>query len=225
MREYYKNMNLVSNKCKYKVNARHNRGNHGFIVVEIFDRRPTSPYYCDPMLTGTLPDRIKPFKLARQGLLLKGAFPLADMKRLASEAITSDGDVLVDIGFLKDDQGYSVVEGSAKVQLQLQCQRCLEPQIADLEVDISLAFVNQAEKMDHVPSQYEASLVEDEEISLIELLEEELLLVLPIVPYHEDCDMFQYKTEAELEAEVAKGKPENPFDMLEELKGKLKPSD
>ncbi|PCJ44877.1 MAG: hypothetical protein COA99_06410 [Moraxellaceae bacterium] len=179
-----------------------------------------SPYDCALMQTSTLPDLIKPIKHARQGLILKGMFPLERMTRLTSDAFSSDGVVEVDMVFTKDTEGYSILKGEVKTCVQLQCQRCLKGTGVSVELDLSLAFVTQESRIKQVPSIYEPVLLESEEISLVELLEDELILALPIMAYHSDCEAYQYRTDKQLEAEKAsKKKRDNPFDVLKQLKG------
>jgi len=178
------------------------------------------------MLTSTLPELIKPTKLARQDLLLKGVFPVETMKRLTADAVASDGIVDVDVVFTKDGQGFSIMQGVVKTCVKLRCQRCLEGVGVELSVDLSLAFVTHESRVEQVPSIYEAVLLDSEEISFIELLEDELILALPIMAYHDKCEAYQYRTEEELESEKveeAQQRADNPFDVLEQLKGKLKP--
>lgn len=176
------------------------------------------------MLNSTLPELIKPLKLARQGLILQGTFPLSGMKRLTVDAFSTEGEVTVDVVFTRDGEGYSLMQGTVSTCIELQCQRCLEGTGVNLEVSLSLAFVQKESKIEQVPSIYEAVLLDSEEISLIELLEDELILALPIMAYHSDCEAYQYRTEKELEAEkvAEEAKPDNPFDVLKQLKGKIK---
>ena len=178
------------------------------------------------MLTSTLPELIKPTKLARQDLLLKGIFPLVKMTRLTADAHSTDGAVDVDVVLTKDGQGFSIMQGVVKTSVQLRCQRCLDGVGVKLSVDLSLAFVAHESRVAQVPSIYEAVLLDSEEISFIELLEDELILALPLMAYHDDCEAYQYRTDKELESEKAdEQRADNPFDVLAQLKGKFKPSD
>ncbi|OUS05999.1 hypothetical protein A9Q81_04470 [Gammaproteobacteria bacterium 42_54_T18] len=171
------------------------------------------------MLTSTLPELIKPIKLARQGLILKGTIPLEQMKRLTADAFASDGIVDVDAAFIKDGEGYPLLQGIVKTCVQLQCQRCLQGVDVKLEVELTLAFVTKESRLEQVPSIYEAILLDSEEISLVKLLEDELILLLPIMAYHDNCEAYQYRTDEELKAEKEGDlKPENPFDVLKQLK-------
>jgi uncharacterized protein len=77
----------------------------------------------------------------------------------------------------------------ADTTVPLQCQRCLGPLAQPLEVDRHFLFVadeDEAERLDE-ESEHDV-LVLQPRLNLAELLEDELILALPIVPRHEgDC--------------------------------------
>jgi uncharacterized protein len=112
----------------------------------------------------------------------------------------------------------------AKTSVQLTCQRCLEPVTVDLEVKIALGFVQNEQQMEALPESLEPFMLEEEEIPLAELLEQELILALPIVAYHEACEPYPHQGEDAVALDDASEKP-NPFAVLEQLKGNLKKSD
>jgi uncharacterized protein len=68
----------------------------------------------------------------------------------------------------------------------LQCQRCLQPMERPLETVSRIALIASEEGAARVPSEREPVLAAGGRISVGELLTEELLLLLPIVPLHED---------------------------------------
>lgn len=109
----------------------------------------------------------------------------------------------------------------ASVELPLVCQRCLEPVDEALEVDRWFRFVAdeaQAEREDEEAE--EDVLVLDPAFDLQALVEDELLMALPLVPRHARCPG-EVRMEAVdpgfAEAEAAKP---NPFGALAELKRK-----
>lgn len=79
-------------------------------------------------------------------------------------------------------------------ELWIQCQRCLEPMRYELDVDTDLQLIAPGEPWPE-ELQEDGSLVleadavaADEPLALSELIEEEVLLVLPIAPRHERCE-------------------------------------
>ena len=76
----------------------------------------------------------------------------------------------------------------ARVALPLQCQRCLAPVPVELQVDRSFAFArdeDEAARLDEASD--EDMLVLSRSFDLLELLEDELILALPLVPRHAEC--------------------------------------
>ena len=65
------------------------------------------------------------------------------------------------------------------------------------------------------PSRYEPVIVEDEAMDLYDVIEEELLLALPVAPKHDHaCVELPGQSQAEIEAEDRKP---NPFEVLARL--------
>jgi uncharacterized protein len=111
----------------------------------------------------------------------------------------------------------------------LTCQRCLQPYSQHLDVDATYRIVATEEEADEYPLDDDEVevIVGSRQFDLVDLIEEELLLSLPLVPKHTVCpEVHESLLPAGEEGEAAEGgeqeveKP-NPFAVLE----KLKPSD
>jgi uncharacterized metal-binding protein YceD (DUF177 family) len=78
----------------------------------------------------------------------------------------------------------------------------------------------------NLPAGFEIYPVADDEVELASLIEQELLLELPIVPAHENCPVREVGAESGGTSEdfSDKGK-ENPFSVLLQLKSKLRSGD
>lgn len=174
------------------------------------------------MFEHPLPSTIKPLKLARQQGKLKGFMPLDLMPALVADCIDREGRLEADLQL--DMQGrWPVLSGVATARLKMLCQRCLEAVDVPLRADVSLGFVQSEEALEELPDHLDPFLLEEEEIPLADLLEQELILALPIVAYHAECEHAPYEAGDEI-VEVPGDKP-NPFKVLEQLKGNLKKSD
>ena len=108
----------------------------------------------------------------------------------------------------------------ASAEVPLTCQRCLGPVQVTLQLDrwfrlVATEALSEAE--DHVCE--EDLLALEPRPSLIELLEDELLMALPLVPMHETCPVAVPMASADLpeEDEAAPARP-NPFQALAQLK-------
>ena len=73
-------------------------------------------------------------------------------------------------------------------QLQVLCQRCMRPMPVDVDVGQTLAFGEEGLEEAADPDSVEV-LPLMAHVDLAELAEEELLLSLPMLPRHQDCDL------------------------------------
>ena len=184
-----------------------------------FDSAQRDRYYCAPM-SQPLPEQIDPFRLVRQKRILVGTVELSRMLRLAPLLQRAHGQAHVELEFGTDDMGVKFARGEVIVELPLTCQRCLQPMNFPVRASIALGFVTQQHDADAMPSHYDPLLVEHVPIPLLDLVEDELLLSLPIVATHEPgaCEA-AVKTQEPVEPTPAP-KRENPFAVLAQLKAK-----
>ncbi|WP_297749197.1 DUF177 domain-containing protein [Hydrogenophaga sp.] len=108
----------------------------------------------------------------------------------------------------------------AGTKLPLTCQRCLGPVETDLEVDRWFRFVADEAAAEAQDDDCEEDLLALEpRPNLYEVLEDELLMALPLVPVHGICPV-QWPMQARDPAvpdEEGSGRP-NPFAVLQKLK-------
>lgn len=167
-----------------------------------------------------LPKFIAPLKLAAAGGRLEGELPLAAMRRLASLLSTSQGSVAVALTGGIDEQGILFIAGHLETVVQMTCQRCMESMRVPLSVDFRLGLVQSESQCNSLPRAYEPLLVSEGDIVLSELVEDELILVLPIVPRHEDvscCEAAGFVLPRLQEDPRAWAEQANPFASLSEL--------
>ena len=170
-------------------------------------------------LSSKLQKMIDPIKFARAGCSINGAILISDMPRLASEC---DGDVskikcsLILQGGKDNVFGVYYLRGEAETLIPLMCQRCLNPIDYILRCTISLSPVIDERRAALLPSDYAHLFVTAKQISLANLLEDELLLALPLVAKHEKCDNMQAVLESD--ADTCR-KPDRKSPFFEVLKG------
>ncbi len=76
----------------------------------------------------------------------------------------------------------------ATTRVTLTCQRCLQPLAEALEIDRRFRFVEGEDEAARLDEELEDDvLAAGRSFDLLELLEDELILALPLVPRHEDC--------------------------------------
>ncbi len=164
---------------------------------------------------------------AEQGASLSGHWPLAMLERLAASGPAERAPAA-------DDAVHWAVRGEQRparggvpetwlhlqvsARLHLECQRCLKPVETALSVDQSLRFVvDEATAAALDADSEEDVLVLSRGLDLRELAEDELLLVLPLVPRHDQCpEPLRHAADA-LAADAEPERP-HPFAVLQQLK-------
>jgi uncharacterized protein len=161
-----------------------------------------------------------PRKFAQQGVTLEGFIPVSELQRIVDATETADGEIQVKLEFSISEEGKRAVAGHAFAELSLICQRCLEPVSVPVESDISLAIVWDEEAAKALPQHFEPWIVGEGTADFYDMIEEELLLSLPAVAYHQEAciDSKFYSSGQPVEAK----KEKNPFQMLEQLKSSPK---
>lgn len=152
------------------------------------------------------PRRLDVSAFARAGASLQGRAPLSAWERLAAEAdLSASVPALPGAGAGLAEPGVhwqaraelrAVAAGSAQpwlhvqatARLPLRCQRCLGPTDTRVEVDRWFRFVaDEATALAEDDRSEEDVLVLDPRFDLIGLVEDELLMALPLVPRHSQC--------------------------------------
>lgn len=143
------------------------------------------------------PHRLDVAAFARAAGRLQGQWPLASMSRLLQDAMTpSEEATAATVTWSARGLDKPVAGGEPEVRLQLRaraslqlcCQRCLQPVEVVLDVQPTLRFVRgeaQAEALDEQGE--EDVLALGAALDLQPLVEDELILALPLVPRHERC--------------------------------------
>jgi len=161
-----------------------------------------------------LPKTIKLFNFAKKEVKLYGNYKISNLSRLSEIAKNDREKVEVDLSFHLENGKTPCVKGIIKLQLVLDCQRCLDALEVDLKVPFNLAFVRNESQSDSLDDKYEIYLIgENGELETEDLITDEILLSIPIAPSHDfDCGL---KIDKE---KTAKEVREHPFDVLKNLK-------
>ena len=133
--------------------------------------------------------RLEP--LCKEGGSLQGSWPLAALTRLAeSFSAAADGSAHWTLtGATKQPAGSAQqlwVHLTAQAVVPLQCQRCLRPLAQQLQVDRSIRFVHGEDLAARLDEETEDDVMSlPAALDVQDLVEDELILALPIVPRHE----------------------------------------
>lgn len=153
------------------------------------------------------------FVFAREGRVLEGALPLAVLERLHDLVAEATGEVQFRLCGFKGSRGELMLELRVTGTVSLACQRCLQAISYDLEVDNRLELVPEGADLsqDELEDDTRDFLPVVRELDVLELVEDEILLSLPVAPRHEKCG---------LPGAAESGERPNPFAALAGFKGK-----
>jgi len=176
-------------------------------------------------MSAPLPDLIDPWHAVQAGFAFAGDVPLERLPRLAESVLGADGPARYTIAFGRDADGRAVVRGRVSMTLRLTCQRCLEALAVPVDVPIALALAQSATDAQalglaavlDVPDGLDPLPLGRDPICPMDLVEDELLLAIPLVPSHraDEC-----RAAAPVPTQAGVERRENPFAVLAALRGK-----
>ncbi|MFP1724636.1 23S rRNA accumulation protein YceD [Lonsdalea quercina] len=168
-----------------------------------------------------LPLTLDAARTAQKRLDYVGVYTAEQVMRVAESVVSVDSDVEAALSFNIDNQRLTVIDGRADVAVTLRCQRCGKPFEHQVHATLCFSPVISDEQAEALPEAYEPIQVNEfGEVDLLAMIEDEIILSLPIAPVHdsEHCEVS--------EADMVFGKlPEeaekpNPFAVLASLKRK-----
>ena len=170
------------------------------------------------------PFRLDVAAFANEAAQLEGRWPLAQFDRLTEaavvDALVPDGGLVAwrargERRVLRGGDAQTWLHLNAATGLPLECQRCLTPVAVDLKVERSFLFVHGEDAAAQLDADSEDDVLPlTRALDLRELIEDELLLAMPLVPRHEVCPVPLKLATGE---DVVDDKP-NPFAALAALK-------
>lgn len=156
---------------------------------------------------------INPLRLAKAKERIVGNVQLASLARLKGILLENKGKLKYSLSFDYDESGVCVVESSIEARLILQCQRCFEPVEVEIQKSSLLGLVNDEDEFDSLAREYEPLQLNDSVITVEELVEDELLLSIPLSALHpvDKCTGIEDLERINAEAKL------NPFSGLAAL--------
>lgn len=129
------------------------------------------------------------FEFAQSGGTRRGTWPVADLPRLQERLASNAGELRYQIEGVRDEQGRPALRVCVEGMLALVCQRCLESSEFEVDIDSVLALAASQAAIDREPLEVDGPewILATRAMSVADLLEDELLLAVPLVPRHEQC--------------------------------------
>ena len=144
-----------------------------------------------------------------------GELALSGLPKLSGLLVDDAGTVQVDLLACKI-MGLPALTGVMEGTLHLGCRRCDKPYQTPLRHELDLRLVSSEEEEERLMQDCEPYWVQDDELALRELLEDELLLALPMLPRCDSCENIVNGTAPA--APTQEPRRENPFAALKKLK-------
>jgi uncharacterized protein len=136
---------------------------------------------------------IDSLQFARAARELRGRVGLAQMTRLAGMQCSTEG---LDFHLWggKASNGRHCLRVSVRGNVQLQCQRCLDPLPVAISLDVELQIAESLREIAAADDDIDRVLA-SRSLDIGQLIEDEVILALPMSPRHETCVTHPLKTQ------------------------------
>lgn len=166
-------------------------------------------------MSQALPDRVDIARQVQARRIYEGSLPLVAMRRLCESLASTEGSARYTVEFDKDGFGISFVALRVEADLPLLCQRTLEVFSYPVSIDERLGVIAQESDEAGLPEGYEPLLAPTGDLAIADVIEDELILALPVVPLKPGVPL-EWKDPSAPDG--AEEQPVNPFAVLGALK-------
>jgi len=173
------------------------------------------PPQSDLHAAGHVEDVVDAMLLAVRNSTIEQSFAMSDLARVSDYAPSRDAKARLQAKFRNLD-GRVLIDGEVTAELQMRCQRCMQPVTVPVEDEFSVMLIGSETELDRLAPEQDVIVAEVERLDLRWLTEEQLLLASPLVPLHTDaaeCGIVEVKEKA---ASVP-AETQRPFAGLREM--------
>jgi len=162
---------------------------------------------------------IDPVVYCERGRTFKGQLSLSQMPRLQAFTVDKELQIDFDITFVKHARKRLEIEGTISGDLIIECQCCLKPMTLAIDQHFLLRIVFGLVEAEQLPEEIDPLLLdESEDVSITSIIEDELLLLVPMSPMHpEGCVQPDVIVDKSIPA-FKEEKKVNPFAALAAMK-------
>ena len=169
-------------------------------------------------MSASLPDSVDVWRMVMARRSFEGSLAVATLPRLVSALAGDAGRVRFALEFGRDAYGMAFLAVQAQADLTLMCQRSLESFVCPVTVDSRLGLIREEREEAALLPGYEPLLVDAEPLHLAAVIEDELLLALPLVPMRPGSEDAVAAWAAPVDDELEPAVRANPFAVLRTLK-------
>lgn len=166
------------------------------------------------LMQGKLKQHYQSRKEALRNSCFEGFIDVKDLTRLCELLAFQQGKVIAQFEFSKRDCKTDMLSGKINASLSIECQRCLQPMQNDWQLDFHLLI----DASDYVVTESDLDTLYSQagNIDIFEVIEDEIMLAIPLVAMHEDntCNVYWPVVQHTHRPSMK----ENPFSILQSLK-------
>ena len=126
--------------------------------------------------------------LAEREAVLSGEIELRQLARLREILHSDRGNIQASLKFHRQTNGSVTVDLIFETVLELICQRCLEPVVRNVSERSSLTLLAPESMNSREAKEGEAVVLTEGRLNPAALIEDELIVSLPIIPRHAEID-------------------------------------
>lgn len=159
---------------------------------------------------------IDAFEFSRLKELREGDVPVAGMTRLAAESVDTSTSLRWSLQGGTDTLAHPQLILSVSGTISLMCQRCMTPLSFSIDSESVLILAKNDARADEIEALLDDDAVDvivgSKAMNVMDLVEDEALLALPLAPKHDACP-----DQGELD-KLMGAKKVSPFDVLKNIK-------
>ena len=166
-----------------------------------------------------LPLIISVLNYAKNNSICSGSLSLAKLEQLASLLPKQTAQINASLQFGFDEAHRIVINLTIQAKLTLECQRSLEVYQESFDINTRLSPIEHLNDADSLPTEYEPVLLEDGCFCPKDIISDELILALPIIPKQPDSICIPEKNPAYCQpSKIEPDALQQPFAELAGLK-------
>ncbi|MGH8215775.1 MAG: YceD family protein [Rhodanobacteraceae bacterium] len=139
-------------------------------------------------MSASLPASVDAERMVAGRRFFEGTLPVAELPRLAEALADDHGNIDYRLDFEQGELGGPQLHLRLRAGLMLECQRTLEPFEWPAAVDARLGLLADEDEAAALPADCDPLLLEGGTLSPRRVIEDELLLALPLVPVKPDSE-------------------------------------
>jgi len=175
------------------------------------------PAYHPFFMNTSLPEIVDVWRMVAGRRIFQGKLPQSSLQRLTGSLADAEAFIVYYLEFGKDDFGVAYLNIQAETPLTLICQRSLESFVLPVRVETRLGLITHEQEETALPKGYEPLIIENGQLHLTDVIEDELILALPIVPIDPESEVIDSAWNSATSSHHPTQNP-NPFAALVQLK-------